>query len=157
MRNVAYFGFFWRGLTMKDIVIEGKSKLTVTINGNALVFDPAECDLVTAVFASFTKRQRTGPVACRSDRKPWPNVDGYEEFIRGFARAALATKKINTASIGPLELRGAGLAHALRNGALPETAVRQEAPRRVLARLGAAAVNEEAVLNGPHIEPTEQQ
>ena len=114
--EVAYVGFVWRGLTMEEIVVDGELKITLPGTAKALVFDLDKCDLVTAVLASLTRRQRKGPVACRSDRKPWSNTDAYEEFIRGFGRAAFITKKIRTANIGPADLRASGLEQAMANG-----------------------------------------
>lgn len=133
--EVAYTGFVWRGLTMQDIVTDGGLKLTLAGTTKALVFDPGECDLVTAVLAPFTRRQRTGPVACKSDRKPWSDTDAYVEFIRGFARAAFVTKKIHTANIGPAELRASGLARAVSHGASPDADDRQDPRTASVKRL----------------------
>lgn len=133
--EVANVGFVWRGLTMEDIVTDGELQITLASTANVLVFSLDECDLVTAVLASLTKRQRTGPVACTSYRKPWPDTGAYVEFIRGFARAAFVTKKIHTANIGPGDLRASGLEEATSNGASPDTSGGQDPRTESVKRL----------------------
>jgi hypothetical protein len=133
--EVAYVGLAWRGLTVEDIVVDGELKMTLPSSAKVLVFSVNECDLVTAVLASLTKRQRTGPIACTSYRKPWPDTGAYVEFIRGFARAAFVTKKIRTANIGPADLRASGLEEATSNGSSPDGQDPRTAAVKRLARL----------------------
>jgi hypothetical protein len=79
---------YWRGMTIEMIRLDDVLKIRTSKTGKPVVHALSSCHLIVECLAKIGKNPTAGPVARRTDGRPWPDRKSFGTAWREIARAA---------------------------------------------------------------------